>query len=75
MTKVAFNRDGILDEHERAASARKCIGLLGDVDPDKFRSKEWTFFCDSLKASGQTDYAPTERQLAWLRDLVSKYVT
>jgi len=46
MTRAAFNRDNVLTDSERAESARKCIRLLGEVDPDKMRAKDWTFFCD-----------------------------
>lgn len=73
MTKTACTRDNVLDEHERATSARKCVNLLGDVDPNRFKPNEWGFFCGQLSASKLTDYAPSERQLAWLRDMVEKY--
>lgn len=73
MTKTAFNRDGVLTSEERAASARKCVNLLGAVDPHSMREKDWTFFCDQLAESKKFQYAPSERQLAWLRDLVEKY--
>lgn len=74
MPRPAFDRDNVLTPDERAASARKCLQLLGDVSACDVRPKDWTFFCNQLAASKRLDYAPTEPQLQWLRDMVSKYV-
>lgn len=75
MARPAFQRDNILDDNERATSARKCISLLGDVAPQQMREKDWTFFCSQLAASKNIRYAPSEPTLQWLRDLVDRYVT
>jgi len=75
MARPAFQRDGILNLDERATSARKCINLLGAVDPYRMAGRDWTFFCDQLAHSKRIGYAPSEPQLQWLRDLVEKYVT
>lgn len=70
MTKTAFNRDGVLTGDERRASANKCVNLLIDYS-ESMSTKERQFVEDIT----DTTLPVTERQLAWLRDLVSKYVT
>lgn len=75
MTRPAFQRDNVLDDSERATSARKCIALLGDVSPHDMRDKDWTFFSNQLAASRNIRWAPSEPTLQWLRDLVDRYVT
>lgn len=70
MTKTAFNRDGILDDNERLKSARKCVALLEDYT-EHMQGHELSFVESVTEqiAEGRC----TERQLAWLRDLVGKY--
>jgi len=70
MTKPAFERDNILTPDDRLASARKCLALLepeagsmGDMESE---------FVESIQ-NRIDHYGVSERQLAWLRDLVSKY--
>jgi hypothetical protein len=75
MTQTAFNRDNILSNEERAVSARKCVSILADVNPEKFRERDWDFFCDQKAMSKNVRYNPTERQLLWLRDLVERLAT
>lgn len=75
MARPAFQRDNVLNEDERATSARKCIDLLGAVSPQDMREKDWTFFCNQLSFSKNIRYAPSEPTLQWLRDLVDRYVT
>lgn len=70
MTKTAFNRDGILDSNERLTSARKCLGLLVPLT-DGMGEKEAAFIEDMENKIDH--FGVSERQLAWLRDLVSKY--
>jgi len=70
MTKVAFNRDGILNDDERLESARKCVRLLED-HLEQMRSHE-SSFVESVTEQ-IADGRCTERQLMWLRDLVGKY--
>lgn len=70
MTQTAFNRDGILTHEERQTSARKCVALLKD-NVNAMNQKEADFVDDMI---GKVEaYGATERQLAWLRDLVEKY--
>lgn len=73
MSKTAFERDGILTAEERAVSARKCLSLLADISPDRLRGNEFSFLSGQQNSAKFIHYNPTERQLAWLRDLVSKY--
>lgn len=70
MTQTAFNRDDVLTPEERIASARKCIELLAP-DIDAMTAREYQFvgeMSDKIDRRGVS-----ERQLAWLRDLVEKY--
>ena len=72
MTKTSFNRDGILTNDERVASARKCLSLLdGETLRMTDRERE---FVESMENNIVGDFV-SERQLAWLRDLVSRYST
>lgn len=76
MTQFANTRDNILDEHERATSARKCLQIL-DESPNK---RTWShldldFFFGELRRSRALKYAPDEGMLQRLRDMVEKYVT
>lgn len=70
MTKAAFDRDNVLDPTERKASAQKCLNLLlPEVDSMGQRESEFV-----VEMSEKIDHwGVSERQLAWLRDLVSKY--
>lgn len=70
MTKTAFERDNILSPEDRMASARKCLNLLGE-HVDGMGDKEGAFVEDMQNKIDH--FGVTERQLAWLRDLVSKY--
>lgn len=72
MTRTAFNRDGVLTPDERAASSRKCIALLKDHIRE-MTQRERDFFTGTAWASEKPTYQCTERQLAWLRDMVEKY--
>jgi hypothetical protein len=70
MTKTAFDRDNVLNDDERIASARKCIKLLlPELDRMNNAEQQFVDDMDSVLDQGR----PTERQLAWLRDLVEKY--
>jgi hypothetical protein len=70
MTKTAFNRDNILSPEERLASARKCLALL---EPEVGGMGEFEAeFVENMQERIDR-YGVTERQLAWLRDLVTKY--
>lgn len=73
MSRFQNNRSNILSIEERAASARKCIALLGDVNPDEMSDKDATFFRDQLAASKKIVWLPSELQLQWLRDMVERY--
>jgi hypothetical protein len=65
-------RDNVLSDNERNASARKCLALLEDCT-EKMNAKELSFveeMPDKIERWGCS-----EPQLQWLRDLVSKHVT
>lgn len=70
MARPAFNRDGILSPEERMTSARKCLYLLSG-ETENMGDKEAQFVDDMQEKIDA--FGVTERQLAWLRDLVSKY--
>jgi hypothetical protein len=72
MTRAAFDRDNVLDEDDRKKSARKCLGLLA-TEVDSMGEKEAKFVSDMQDNIDR--WGISERQLAWLRDLVSKYST
>jgi hypothetical protein len=72
LTKPAFDRDGILNLDERLASARKCVSLL-DSHVNEMTQGETAFFRSMTQETKRVNGIVSERQLAWLRDLVSKY--
>lgn len=70
MSRFAFERDNILSHEERQVAARKCMKLLVPVI-NAMNQKEADFVDDMV---GKVEaYGASERQLAWLRDLVEKY--
>jgi hypothetical protein len=71
MTQTAFNRDNILSSDDRLKSARKCLALLAS-ETGGMGDKEASFVSDMQDNIDR--WGVSERQLAWLRDLVSKYV-
>ena len=74
MTRLAFQRDNILNDDERATSARKCIALLKEVAArGHWSRKDFSFFTEQEKSSLYIDYKPTEPQLQWVRDMVDRY--
>ena len=75
MSRTTYNRDNILTPEERAASARKCIQILDAENhcTDDMRAKDYSFYVSQRAEAKRLDYAPSERQLLWLRDLVEKY--
>lgn len=72
MTKVAFSRDNVLNEDDRLKSARKCLALL-EPETGSMGDKEAQFVADMVEKIDR--WGVSERQLAWLRDLVSRYAT
>lgn len=70
MTKFAFDRDNVLSPEERIVSARKCLNLLTPLT-DSMGEKEAQFVDDMENKIDA--FGVSERQLAWLRDLVGKY--
>ena len=72
MTRTAFERDGILSPEDRLASARKCVALLV-VHVNEMTHGEAEFFRNQSAECRRIKGYVSERQLAWLRDLVSKY--
>lgn len=73
MAKPAFDRDGVLSPDERVASAQKCLDLL-NPEADRMSDSESGFVGDMANRLSNFG-SVSERQLAWLRDLVSKYAT
>jgi hypothetical protein len=70
MSRFAFERDNILSFEERQVAARKCINLLRD-NTLSMNQKEADFVDDMV---GKVEvFGASERQLAWLRDLVERY--
>lgn len=74
MAKTAFNRDGVLAPEDRLASARKCVLLLEPYALD-MNPRETSFLSGMTLEVRKISGLVSERQLAWLRDLVSKYAT
>lgn len=72
MTKTAFDRDNVLSPDERIASARKCLSLL-TPEIGSMGEREASFVSEMSEKIDQ--WGVSERQLAWLRDLVSKYAS
>lgn len=70
MTRTAFERDNVLSADDRLASARKCLALLGP-ETSSMGDMESEFVENMQDRIDR--YGVSERQLAWLRDLVSKY--
>jgi hypothetical protein len=68
---MGFQRDNVLTDDERSASARKCLALLEDCT-GRMNTKELGFVEDMPEKIER--WGCTEPQLQWLRDLVSKYV-
>jgi hypothetical protein len=76
MVTFANTRDNILDEHERAASARKCLQILNDWPTKrKWPLDDLNFFYSEQRASRALKYAPDNDTLLRLRDMVEKHVT
>lgn len=72
MARTAFDRDGILSPDERVTSAQKCLDLLENADTGGMKLTESSFVAD-MRNRLRNFGSVSERQLAWLRDLVSKY--
>ena len=72
MTKPAFNRDNVLTPEDRLASARKCVSLL-EAHALEMNPRETSFLSSMTLEVRKIRGLISERQLAWLRDLVSKY--
>lgn len=75
MVRPAFNRDNILTDSERAASARRCLFILENTEgaTEAMRAADYTFYVKQRGLSQNIGYAPSEPQLQWLRDLVDRY--
>jgi hypothetical protein len=70
MTRTAFNRDDVLTPQDRIDSARKCLDLLAP-EVDGMGDREAQFVTEMQEKIDR--WGVSERQLAWLRDLVEKY--
>lgn len=70
MTKTAFNRDNVLSDDDRLKSARKCLALL-TAETASMGEREAAFVEEMSEKLER--WGCSERQLAWLRDLVTKY--
>lgn len=71
------NRSDVLSGSERVKSARKCLRLIEESQPDlnRWRTNDRTFYRQELEFAKLPTYLPSEPDLQWLRDLVSRYVT
>lgn len=74
MTKTAFERDNILTPEERAVSARKCLAILADASSEDMRMRDYEFVPDQRTKAKYRSYTPSERELAYLRDICSKFI-
>jgi len=72
MSKAVFERGGILSGDERVSAAKKCLELLSPYT-EQMRSNERNFVEDRADWIDRPNCSISERQLAWLRDLVEKY--
>lgn len=72
MTRTAFSRDNVLTPEDRLASARKCVSLL-ESHALEMNPRETSFLSSMVLETRKIRGLISERQLAWLRDLVSKY--
>jgi len=70
MTRTAFNRDDVLTPQDRIDSARKCLELLA-LEVEGMGDREAQFVTEMQDKIDR--WGVSERQLAWLRDLVEKY--
>jgi hypothetical protein len=74
MTRTAFDRDNVLTPEDRLVSARKCVRLLEPHAQD-MSPGETSFLSSITLEVRKIQGIISERQLAWLRDLVTKYAT
>lgn len=74
MSKTAYERDGILSPEERETSAKKCLSILEDAGPEDLRMADYEFLQGQREGSKRFGYQVSERQLAWLRDCVEKFL-
>lgn len=72
MSKLAFNRDNVLSPQDRIDSARKCLDMLSLLT-EGMGDREAQFVGEMEDKIDR--WGVSERQLAWLRDLVEKYAT
>ncbi len=70
MSKFAFDRDNILTPEERLKAARKCLVNL-EPQLEAMGEREAQFVSDMAEKIDR--FGCSERQLAYLRDLVEKY--
>lgn len=69
----AFERSNILSATERAEAARKCLRIISEgADLDKMKLRDYEFYNDQMARSNRINYAPSESQLAWLRDITER---
>jgi hypothetical protein len=78
MADFQRNRSDVLNAEERATSARKCLQLLTEnprVPKERWKVADLNFYNRELGFANSQIYAPSDRVLQWLRDMVSRYVT
>lgn len=70
MASFAHDRENTLSQDELAASARKCLEIIGDVSkyPD-MEPRDSSFVREQQHKADSVTYRVTERQLQWLRDI------
>ena len=74
MTKTAYERDNVLTPDERTASARKCLSILAEATFQDMSRSDYNFLETHRRRALSIGYGLSERELAWLRDLVERFV-
>jgi len=69
MSRTAFARDNILTPQERVTAARKCLNIIED-NVESLGHTEKKFVEDMQEKIDR--YGVSERQLAWLREIVDR---
>lgn len=74
MSQFANSRSNVLDDSERAESARRCIQITADAEvTEEMSPTDRDFFLAQVEKARAVRYSPSERQLQWLRDIKDRY--
>lgn len=75
MSRFQNSRDNVLTPEERVKSARKCVSLLADIEPEDMNDRDRPFVLSQRDKAPNVGYQASEGVLQWLRDCVDRYVT